>query len=134
MMDRDLSVQEAVKAGRIIMAGGSVLLILVVYQIVSGFSELDAAFSFLLALALVGCIWTIQKGYRLAFSVTQTNELMSIQTLYLMSAIMFALGIALIALGCWFNALIYAIIQSVMFFGIAMRLFLLAGRRRISRV
>lgn len=132
MMDRDLSVQEAAKAGRIIMAGGTLMLILVVYEIVSEFPEADAAFSALLVLALVGCIWAIQKGYRLAFSVAQTDELMSIRMLYVMSAIMLALGIVLIALGYWFDALMYAIIQSVLFFGIAMRLLVLAGHRQSS--
>jgi len=108
------------------------MLVLVAYEIVSGFSESDEMFSAVLALALAGCIWTIQKGYRLAFNMARTDELMSIPMLYVMSTIMLVLGILLIALGYRFNALMYAMVQSVMFFGIAVRLIVLAGRRRGS--
>jgi|GEM_PF-3523264 len=59
MMDRELSVQEAAKAGRIIMAVGAIVLVLVAYEFVSGLSESDVRFSALLALALLGGIWTI---------------------------------------------------------------------------
>src|SRR6056297_3435062 len=126
MMDRELSVQEAAKAGRIIMAVGAIVLVLVAYEFVSGLSESDVRFSALLALALLGGIWTIQKGYRLAFNMARTDELMSMPMLYLMSAIMLALGTLAIVFGYWFNAFMYATIQSVMFFGLALRLILLA--------
>lgn len=132
MMDRDLSVQEAAKAGRIVIAGGAVLLVFVVYEIARQFSEPDAVGSVLLALALGACVWTIQKGCRLVFGSNRTDELMSIPTLYMMSALMLAFGIFMIVVGHWFNALIYAVIQSVLFFAIAMRLLVLASRRRRS--